>query len=118
LLAHLVTFAWDAPSVDLHALAPEIVVAATMVILLVVDAFTGEDQRWAASSLAGIGLLVALIPIATLAYDGVSRIMFGGGYVVDNYALLLKALFLPTSWCCCPRTTSPRVTTGRASTTR
>ena len=98
MLAQLVPFAWDAPSVDFHALAPEIIVAATLVILLVVDAFTGEDQRWAASSIAGIGLLVALIPVATLAYDGVDRIMFGGGYVVDNFALVLKALFLLSAY--------------------
>jgi len=98
LLAQLVTFAWDAPSVDLHALAPEIVVAATLVILLVVDAFTGDDQRWATSSIAGIGLLVALIPVATLAYDGSARFMFGGAYVVDNYALVLKALFLLSAY--------------------
>ena len=98
MLAQLVTFAWDAPSVDFHALAPEIVVAATLVILLLVDAFTGDDKRWAASSIAGIGLLVALIPVATLAYDGVTRVMFGGGYVVDNYALVLKALFLLSAY--------------------
>ncbi len=94
MLAHLASFAWDAPSVDLHALAPEIVVAATLVVVLVIDAFTGEEQRWAASSVAGIGLLVALVPVATLAYDGATRVMFGGGYVVDDYALVLKALFL------------------------
>ena len=88
------TFAWEAPSVDFHAFAPEIVVAATLVILLIVDAFTGDDKRWASSSIAGIGLLVALIPVATLAYDGIDRVMFGGGYVVDDYALVLKALFL------------------------
>jgi len=98
LLAQLATFAWDAPSVDLHALAPEIVVTATLVILLVVDAFTGDDQRWAASSIAGIGLLVALIPVATLAYDGVERILFGGAYVVDDFALVLKALFLLSAY--------------------
>ena len=98
MLAQIATFAWEAPKFDFHAFAPEIVVAATLVILLVVDAFTGDDQRWATSSIAGIGLLVALIPIATLAYDGVDRIMFGGGYVVDSYALVLKALFLLSAY--------------------
>ena len=67
MLAQLVTFAWDAPSVDFHALAPEIIVAATLVLLVIVDAFTGEDKRWAASSIAGVGLLLALVPVATLA---------------------------------------------------
>jgi NADH-quinone oxidoreductase subunit N len=90
----LLTFAWTAPSLDYHALAPEIIVAATIVALILVDVFTGERSRWASSSVAGIGLLLALIPVATLAYDGVDRVMFGGGFVVDNYALVLKALFL------------------------
>ena len=94
MLAQLLTFAWNAPSIDYHALAPEIIVAVTIVVLILLDAFTGERSRWASSSVAGIGLLVALIPIATLAYDGVNRVMFGGGFVVDNYALILQALFL------------------------
>jgi NADH-quinone oxidoreductase subunit N len=94
LLAQLLTFAWTAPSLDYHALAPEIIVAATIVALILVDVFTGERSRWASSSVAGIGLLLALIPVATLAYEGVDRVMFGGGFVVDNYALVLKALFL------------------------
>jgi NADH-quinone oxidoreductase subunit N len=98
LLSSVVTFAWESPSVDFHALAPEIVVAATLVVLVLVDAFTGEDKRWAASSIAGIGLLAALIPVASLAYDGGTRVLFGGGYVVDDYALVLKALFLLSAY--------------------
>ena len=94
MLAQLLTFAWSAPSLDYHALAPEIIVAATIVVLILLDAFTGERSRWASSSVAGIGLLLALIPIATLAYDGFDRVMFGGGFVVDTYALVLQALFV------------------------
>ena len=89
---------WQSPSFDFHAFAPEIIVTATLVIVLVLDAFTGEEQRWTSSSIAGIGLLVAAIPIATLAYDGVDRVLFGGGYVVDSYALVLKALFLASAY--------------------
>ncbi len=94
MLAQLLNFAWSAPSIDYHALAPEIIVAVTIVVLSLLDAFTGERSRWATSSVAGIGLLLALIPVASLAYDGVNRTLFGGGFVVDNYALILKALFL------------------------
>ena len=89
---------WQSPSFDFHAFAPEIIVVATLVVVLVLDAFTGEESRWASSSLAGIGLLVAAIPIATLAYDGADRVLFGGGYVVDTYALVLKALFLASAY--------------------
>ena len=43
---------------------------------------------------AGIGLLAALVPVLTLAVDGADRSMFGGAYAVDNFSLVLKALFL------------------------
>ena len=45
-------------------------------------------------TLAGIGLLATLVPILTLAVDGTERSMFGGAYVVDDFSLVLKALFL------------------------
>ena len=98
MLASLLTFAWQAPHVDYHALAPEIIVAATMLIVLVVDAFTSEQSRWTSSSIAGIGLLAALIPIATLAHDGGTHVLFGGAFVVDAYSLLLSALFLVSGY--------------------
>ena len=89
---------WSAPKVDYHALAPLLVVAGTIVVLILVDLFTSERSRWTAPSIAGIGLLCAAIPIATLAYDGVDRVMFGGGFVVDRYALVLQALFLAAGY--------------------
>jgi NADH-quinone oxidoreductase subunit N len=98
LFAQLATFAWTAPSIDYHALAPEIIVAATLVVLVLVDAFTGENSRWATSSIAGVGLLAALIPVVSLAHNGTERILFGGAYVVDDYALVLKALFLLSAY--------------------
>ena len=91
-------FAWSAPNLDLHALAPLIVVTATLVVLIVVDLFTSERSRWTAPSIAGIGLLVAAVPIATLAYDGVDRVMFDGAFVVDRYALVLQALFIASAY--------------------
>ena len=39
-------------------------------------------------------LLAAFLPIVTLAVVGPTRVMFGGGYVVDDFSLVLKALFL------------------------
>lgn len=94
MLGQMVTLAWEAPRVDFHAVAPEIVVSAVLMVMIVVDSFTGETKRWSAPTLAGIGLLAALIPVATLAHDATTRSMFGGAYVVDNFALVLKALFL------------------------
>ena len=63
-------------------------------LVLVADLFLPEDRKGLLPSLAGLGLLGALIPVLTLAVDGVDRTMFGGAYAVDNFALVLKALFL------------------------
>lgn len=98
MLAHLATLAWQSPHFDFHAFAPEIIVVAALALLLIVDAFTGEDNRWAASTIAGVGLLAAAIPLFTLAHDGTSRVLFGGAYVVDDFALVLKALFLASGY--------------------
>jgi NADH-quinone oxidoreductase subunit N len=85
---------FDAPSLDYHALAPEIALAATFVLVLLADLFT-DRLRPALGTLTGLGMLGALLPVLTLAVEDVSvRSMFDGGYVVDNFALALKALFL------------------------
>ena len=82
------------PYVDYHAFAPEIVLTGVLVLLLLVDLVFEDRARYATSTLAGLGLLGALIPVLTLAWNGHDRSMFGGAYVVDNFALVLKALFL------------------------
>ncbi len=85
---------WVQPNVDYHALAPEIVLAVSIVVVLLVDLFLDERQKWATSSIAGLGLLAALVPVLTLAVDGTDRSMFGGAYVVDNFSLVMKGMFL------------------------
>ena len=83
------------PDIDWHALAPELVLLATVVVCLVVDVFTDEESRWTASSFAGIGMLAAMVPLFTLhARELDAGVMFGGGYVVDDFSLVLKGLFL------------------------
>jgi NADH-quinone oxidoreductase subunit N len=82
------------PVIDWHALAPELVLTAVLCIVLVADLFLPEDRKALLPSLAGLGLLAALIPVLTLAVDGADRSLFGGTYVVDNFALVVKALFL------------------------
>jgi NADH-quinone oxidoreductase subunit N len=89
---------FDTPTVDWHALAPEIVLVGTMVVLVLADAIGLDRSRAFMSALTGLGLLGALIPLATLAADGSVRVMFGGSYVVDSMALVLKALFLVSAY--------------------
>lgn len=93
LLAQAVPF--TAPTLDYHALAPEIVLAVVVCGVIIADLFLSEAKKYLTASLAGIGLLAALIPVFTLAVDdGPARSMFDGGYVVDDFSLVLKALFL------------------------
>jgi NADH-quinone oxidoreductase subunit N len=82
------------PAVDWHALAPDLVVVGVLCVVLVADLFLPEDRKAVLPSLAGLGLLGALVPVLTLAVDGADRTLFGGAYAVDNFALVLKALFL------------------------
>ncbi|HVM51595.1 MAG TPA: NADH-quinone oxidoreductase subunit N [Acidimicrobiales bacterium] len=83
-----------APEIDYHAFAPEIVLVGSLLLLLTVDLIFEQRARWATSTLAGIGLLGSMVPIITLALDGADRSMFGGAYVVDDFSLVMKALFL------------------------
>jgi NADH-quinone oxidoreductase subunit N len=82
------------PDIDWHALAPELVLVGVLCLVLVADLLLPEDRKGVLPSLAGLGLLGALVPVLTLAVDGVDRTMFGGAYAVDNFALVTKALFL------------------------
>ena len=86
---------FQAPNLDYHALAPEIVVTAVLSLVLIADLMLDRSRKWLLANLASFGLLAALVPIVTLALsDGGSRSMVGGAYVVDDFALVLKGLFL------------------------
>ncbi len=84
---------FTSPTIDYHAFAPEIVLVGVLVVVLIAD-LVFERDKWLLSSLAGIGVLGALVPVVTLALDGGDRSMFGGAYEVDGFALVMKALFL------------------------
>jgi NADH-quinone oxidoreductase subunit N len=88
-----VLLAFTSPSIDFHSFAPEIVVLGVLVAVLLVDLFTDEGSALA-PSIASIGMLLAIIPLITLATSDHEVSMFGGAYMVDNFALVLKALFL------------------------
>ena len=82
------------PAIDWHAVAPELTLLAFGALVTVMDIVWLERGRRLTSSVASIALLVTMIPIITLALDGEDRVMFGGAFVVDNYALVMKAMFL------------------------
>ena len=86
---------WTAPTIDYHALAPEIVLAIGLTVVLLVDLFTTERNKWLLSVLTGFSLLGAVVPVLTLAvHDNSVRSMFDGRYVVDEFSLVVKGLFL------------------------
>ena len=86
---------FQAPYFDYHALAPEFLLTGVIVVLLLVDLVVDETRKYLVTQLAGIGLLASLVPILTLVNEGgFPRSMFGGAYVVDEFALLLKGLFI------------------------
>jgi NADH-quinone oxidoreductase subunit N len=82
------------PEIDFHAVGPELVLTGTIVVVLLADLLTPKGSRGFVPQLAGIGLLASMLPVLTLAVDGADRGMFSGAYVVDNFSLVLKALFL------------------------
>lgn len=86
---------FKAPYLDYHALAPEIILSGVIVAVLLADTLLDEGKKWVIGNLAGFGVLAAFVPIVTVATSGHgTRTMAYGSYVVDNYALVLKALFL------------------------
>jgi NADH-quinone oxidoreductase subunit N len=86
---------WKSPPVDWHAIAPEIVLIVGINIVLASDLLVDEARKWATASLTGFVLLGAAIPLVTLAVsDEGARALFDGRYVIDDFSLILKALFL------------------------
>ncbi|MFM8311014.1 MAG: NADH-quinone oxidoreductase subunit N [Ilumatobacteraceae bacterium] len=83
------------PAIDYHALAPEIILAVGICAVLLVDLFVTERQRWITGMLSGLVLLGSFIPVVTLAVlTDEARSLFDGRYVIDDFSLALKALFV------------------------
>jgi len=88
-------------TLDYHALLPELIVAGTVLVTLVVDIVT--RRKHLVAIIGVLGLFAAAVPILTLSFCGsldfcssteASRVMFGGAYVIDGYALVLKGVFI------------------------
>jgi NADH-quinone oxidoreductase subunit N len=91
----LLTTAWSAPTIDYHALAPEMVLAGGLVVVLLLDLFLAEARKWLLATAASWVLLAAFVPVLTLALsDGGVRSLFDGRYVIDDFSLVMKGLFL------------------------
>ena len=86
---------WVAPSIDYFGLAPELVLAGGLCLVLLLDLFIDERKKWLLTVISSFTLLVAMIPVLMLALSETEvRSMFDGRYVVDNFSLVMKGVFL------------------------
>ena len=95
LLAQLGVF--ERPDIDWLALAPELILLGFGAGLTLMDAVLLERGRRFTAPLAGIGLLAATIPLLVMVLqpgEFVPREALGEGYIVDEFALIMKAFFL------------------------
>ncbi len=81
-------------NVDYLAIAPELVVVATLLAVLSLDLFLPRHQKFWVATLAVAGTALAAVPLILLAADGTTRSMFDDSYVVDTFALVLKGLLI------------------------
>jgi len=87
---------------DFHALAPELIIGATLMAALGADLLLPQDRKYLVGVISLVGLLAAALPLLTLGLCSevafcrgeTTRVMFGGSYVVDQFALVMKGLFL------------------------
>lgn len=86
------------PTIDWHAVAPELLLLGTGAIVTVIDLIGLERVRRIIPTLTSFTFLISLIPVITLWNSGETRVMFDGAWVVDEYALVLKAMFLLTGY--------------------
>ncbi|MEI6199392.1 MAG: NADH-quinone oxidoreductase subunit N [Actinomycetota bacterium] len=95
MLSTIATAAWSSPSIDYHALAPEMILGAGIVLLLLLDLFLSDARKWMLTSVASFTLLAAFIPVLTLALSKAgTRQLFDGRYVIDDFSLVMKGMFL------------------------
>jgi NADH-quinone oxidoreductase subunit N len=79
--------------VDYVALAPELTLGVTVLTVLLLDLFLRPERKWWAGVVSLLGLARSLM--VTIALVGDERaVMFGGTYVVDEFAVLFKVFFL------------------------
>ena len=86
---------WVAPTIDYFGLAPELVLAGGLCLVLMLDLFIDERKKWILTAISSFTLLAAMVPVLILALSETEvRTMFDGRYVVDNFSLVMKAVFL------------------------
>ena len=71
------------------------ILGAGIVLLLLLDLFLSDARKWMLTPVASFTLLGAFIPVLTLALNNAgTRQMFDGRYVIDDFSLVMKGMFL------------------------
>ena len=83
---------------DYLALAPEFVIVATMLAVFTLDLILSRPNKYWTATVAVAGTALAAIPLIILAVEGGTRSMLDGSYVVDEFALVLKGLFIVAAY--------------------
>ena len=79
-------------SIDYLAIAPEIALAVTAILVLAADLVLKNEAKQLVNPLAGLGTIVAIV--FTFVLWGDNRSTFGGSFVVNDYAVVFKLVFL------------------------
>lgn len=80
--------------VDYLAIAPELIIVGALLLVLTLDLFLPRPLKFWTATVAVAGSALAMLPLGALAVRGETVTMFDGSYVVDEFALVLKGLFL------------------------
>ncbi|MDP3983896.1 MAG: NADH-quinone oxidoreductase subunit N [Acidimicrobiia bacterium] len=80
--------------VDYLALAPELIMVGTLIVVLLVDLLLPRRLKYLTAVISILGVSLAAIPLLIMAVDGSTRSMFGDSFVVDTFALFLKGFFV------------------------
>lgn len=89
-------------SIDYVAILPELILGGTALLVLVVDLFLPGDRKWLAMPLSMMGVLGSLGALLAIAGEGretfcVNNQAGACSYVVDDFAVLFKVIFLITA---------------------
>lgn len=79
-------------AIDFGAIAPELVLTITAIVVLLVDLVLKGDAKQLTNPLAGIGTVVAIV-FTIMLWDS-PRSVFADSFVVNNYAVVFKLVFL------------------------